>query len=713
MSESDEHDASLHLPEVAVGVRLETTTTTQQAGRAPPATNGGDLLLSTPRSDEEEDDEPPRTRRTSTTPPTTAVSPANDATLDTTENDVISGDEEQSRNLGTSLDVPPSLEAAASSSLAGESLWREIQLVQNKLRDAERNFPASTSDERVAPHSSSTTSFNPEVTQVEPQHPPLGSGGNSVAATLATSSSEFLEGEQLWCEIQRVQRKLRDVERNLDECANASSARPSTDEPTQSSSADYDDDTSAPTSGQNNALTAEPPIVDVGSSSDVPSSDLPPVVANNLGSTSAPPLLRRDRNRRPTVEPGAYRVRPQGRIRVRPRRGTRRIDGSDDEVDSDDDVEHYAVGDEGRPSVPDGFTEHSQRDDDATDSAGLVRAEPINEEDVKPPIMAQATPFRRKLRRLAAIFLTVILIVVGIVVAIVLTTTNNNNNNNGGGAAGPTSAPTSAIPLNMSFLFGQFLDELPAETLAALEDANSSQSQAYQWMNESIQLNSTLFQQDTLESAVSRMTQRFALATLYFAASGSGWSNRDNWLDANVNECGWAGCVCTPGTGITGLLLPGNGLDGTVPLEIFLLSSSLNVLNLEENILKGTLPTQLGLMSSLQTFQGGAIQLQGSIPASLGSMSALTWLDLSQNQLKGPIPPTLGQLSSLSQLTLSDNSLTGEVPSELGLATNLARFQISGNDELRGTIPSEICALDSLEALTVDCSTMSCDCCGC
>lgn len=620
---------------------------------------------------------------TSTTPPTSTTNSRTTATsVSTFRNDsgcLISVDEtEESRQHAGGREATS---GATGDAVEGEMLWSEVQRVRRKLRDVEQNcFPFNE-----GANSSSTIALQLDETGGEaPRHPV-----RPIEAVRA--SSVAVEGETLWNEIQRVRRKLLRSFQTTEESSNSSTI------------------SSRLRQGETTIPTAD----DIGSAygtSHVGDRTLAPRGAN-LGS----PTLESSsvQVERPGIEPGAYRVRPQGRIRRQTRRGSRRIDAardedSDSEGDGDDDE-----GDDGGVSVPERSTEHSQSV--ATGStlpydAGPVVAVPIYEEDFKPSIVAQATPLRRKVRKLACTLLIVVLTVIGIAVAIALTTQSNNS---GGGSEGPTSAPTSAIPLNMSVLLGQFFDGLPAVTAAAVTMENSPQSRAFQWLDTSIQLNSTFFQQESEKSILSRMTQRFALATLYFATSGrTEWTNSTNWLSASVDECTWSGCMCSSGPGLLSLILPGNELDGTVPLEVSLLAPSLTLLNLGSNTLKGPLPSQLGSMSTLQQLYLGSTELNGSIPTSFGLMTALIHLDLSQNALKGAIPTTLGNLPSLSTLRLNDNSLTGKVPSELGLATSLKTLQVSGNN-LSGVFPSEICALDGLVP-DVDCLELTtCDCCGC
>ena len=69
-------------------------------------------------------------------------------------------------------------------------------------------------------------------------------------------------------------------------------------------------------------------------------------------------------------------------------------------------------------------------------------------------------------------------------------------------------------------------------------------------------------------------------------------------------------------------------------------------------------------------------------------MPSLSWLILGRNRLTGTIPPELGGLSSLTLLYLDNNSLTGPIPPELAGLSGLLTLNLS-NNELSGPIPPE------------------------
>ena len=72
------------------------------------------------------------------------------------------------------------------------------------------------------------------------------------------------------------------------------------------------------------------------------------------------------------------------------------------------------------------------------------------------------------------------------------------------------------------------------------------------------------------------------------------------------------------------------------------------------------------------------------------SVEDTTSLNLSDNQLTGSIPSEIGNLTNLTMLYLYSNQLTGEIPPEIGNLTNLTYLNLSFN-QLTGIIPDEIC----------------------
>ena len=161
-----------------------------------------------------------------------------------------------------------------------------------------------------------------------------------------------------------------------------------------------------------------------------------------------------------------------------------------------------------------------------------------------------------------------------------------------------------------------------------------------------------------------------------------------NWAaDRPIRD--WDG-VSVSGTPqrVTGIRLGGRGLNGTIPTQLGNLSS-LTTLHLEFNELAGTIPAGLGNLANLEVMDLGANQLTGPIPAQLGNLANLTAIWFGSNNLNGSIPTQLGALSNLAVLDISGNQLSGKLPLEL---TNLMHLR-----ELHFGDNLDLCAPDNAE----------------
>ena len=178
-----------------------------------------------------------------------------------------------------------------------------------------------------------------------------------------------------------------------------------------------------------------------------------------------------------------------------------------------------------------------------------------------------------------------------------------------------------------------------------------------------------------------------ALRAFYFATGGPDWRNDDNWLsDAPFST--WYGVEATAnGSGVRSLALRDNGLQGSLPSELGQLTT-LEDLNLNDNELSGPIPSELGQLTALEILGLAGNQLSGPIPPELGQLTGLASLWLRNNQLSGPIPSELGQLTALEVMYLGENELSGPIPSELGQLTGLRYLSIDGDTGL--CIPPQI-----------------------
>jgi hypothetical protein len=182
----------------------------------------------------------------------------------------------------------------------------------------------------------------------------------------------------------------------------------------------------------------------------------------------------------------------------------------------------------------------------------------------------------------------------------------------------------------------------------ALSDPTSPQYNALMWL-------------DNLEAYPNwKRIQWYALAVLYYSTNGENWQEIDGWM-TDEDECTWLthdteNPACNDNGAYYQITLYRNNLDGTVPLELALLSNSLFSLDFTGDNVTGTLPTELGLLTNLGILQFDVTNLSGSIPTELGRLDLLGNQDL--------------------YIVLQGNMLIGTIPTEVVGVANLRYFSL-------------------------------------
>ena len=207
------------------------------------------------------------------------------------------------------------------------------------------------------------------------------------------------------------------------------------------------------------------------------------------------------------------------------------------------------------------------------------------------------------------------------------------------------------------------------------------------------------------ESRAQNEGDRAALVALYNATDGENWTNNTNW-NSSLPISRWYGVVAAGASSayrVLSLQLGNNNLTGSIPPELGRLST-LTGLYLNNNNLTGSIPPELGNLSSffLERLWLYDNNLTGSIPPALGRLSKLTDLRLHNNSLTGSIPPELASLHLLV-LDLGTNNLTGSIPTALGLGNlfNLEDLRVADNS-LTGPLPSSMTNLQRLDTLFIE-----------
>ncbi|GAY33644.1 hypothetical protein CUMW_275900 [Citrus unshiu] len=176
-----------------------------------------------------------------------------------------------------------------------------------------------------------------------------------------------------------------------------------------------------------------------------------------------------------------------------------------------------------------------------------------------------------------------------------------------------------------------------------------------------------------------------------------------NFLARNWNTsspvCNWTGVTCDVRTHrVTALNISGLNLTGTIPSELGNLSS-LQTLDLSFNWFSGSIPASIFNMSSLLSIRFTNNTLFGELPPNFcNHLSNLEYLFLKSNMFHGKIPSTLSNCKRLRNISLSLNDFSGTIPKEIGNVTTLIGLHLRGN-KLQGEIPEELGNLAELEEL--------------
>ncbi|KAG7342627.1 two component regulator [Nitzschia inconspicua] len=244
-----------------------------------------------------------------------------------------------------------------------------------------------------------------------------------------------------------------------------------------------------------------------------------------------------------------------------------------------------------------------------------------------------------------------------------------------------------------------------------IRDPSTPQGQATEWI---------LNVDDLACPTDPKLIQRWALAVFYFSTEGDGWVlcsdgdicnvppfEGDSAFLSDVNECGWAGIRCNTNGCVTDIKFERNGLAGTIPTELALLTS-LAYLEMEEGETTGTIPSELGSLSNLYFLDLDFNRLTGSIPSEIYQLTLLDTLDLNDNQLTGIIDSAIGNLLLLDFFQIHNNQFIGTIPSEIGNLSLLSVFTMYDNF-LVGEMPQEICDLrpTPLQFLIADCGGLN------
>merc|ERR1719203_1180781 len=156
-------------------------------------------------------------------------------------------------------------------------------------------------------------------------------------------------------------------------------------------------------------------------------------------------------------------------------------------------------------------------------------------------------------------------------------------------SASPSSSSTTVCNLPMQTRKNDML--AIAATIseqAAINDSSSPQGQAFNWLVDDDPLALCPDDADAIK-------QRFAMAAVYFS-TGAAKDAKQKFL--SDQECSWPGVTCSSGGAVFVLDINKQPLGGSIPPEIGQLTS-LRVIKMEENKLTGSIPESIGNLQNL------------------------------------------------------------------------------------------------------------------
>mmetsp|Transcript_14630 Transcript_14630/g.48486 ORF Transcript_14630/g.48486 Transcript_14630/m.48486 type:complete len:485 (-) Transcript_14630:39-1493(-) len=146
------------------------------------------------------------------------------------------------------------------------------------------------------------------------------------------------------------------------------------------------------------------------------------------------------------------------------------------------------------------------------------------------------------------------------------------------------------------------------------------------------------------------------------------------------------------------------GVTGTLPPELFgSKMSELIAVRAKYSSLSGTLPASVFELPRLdRIYIGGSrrtpLLISGTLPSEMGSTITELWVD--STRMSGTIMDSVSRLGRLKTLELDDNSFSGTVPPSLSRLSELQDLDLS-DTKLSGTLPPWISQLAQLRKLEI------------
>ena len=149
-------------------------------------------------------------------------------------------------------------------------------------------------------------------------------------------------------------------------------------------------------------------------------------------------------------------------------------------------------------------------------------------------------------------------------------------------------------------------------------------------------------------------------------------------------------------------------ISGTLPADLFRRLPSLTELDLSRTRLSGSITNSLTGARSLQRLQLDHTSISGTLPTTIGLLTTLEAAFAHESpRLSGTLPTELGRLTALRHgMSFAGTSISGSMPSELGSLTRLRALWLN-NMRLSGSLPSDLKRMGGLAELEVHRNALS------
>eukprot|EP00560_Eucampia_antarctica_P007520 CAMPEP_0197827528 /NCGR_PEP_ID=MMETSP1437-20131217/4268_1 /TAXON_ID=49252 ORGANISM="Eucampia antarctica, Strain CCMP1452" /NCGR_SAMPLE_ID=MMETSP1437 /ASSEMBLY_ACC=CAM_ASM_001096 /LENGTH=908 /DNA_ID=CAMNT_0043428387 /DNA_START=183 /DNA_END=2909 /DNA_ORIENTATION=+ len=263
------------------------------------------------------------------------------------------------------------------------------------------------------------------------------------------------------------------------------------------------------------------------------------------------------------------------------------------------------------------------------------------------------------------------------------------------------------IKTNATGLLANNSTEALTEYEDKLRTDGTAQNYALKWITDEDTLGRSL--NDTL------WLQRYTVALIYFSLiEKSEWTHcgreqdtctygDKNWL-SEFNECDWYGIQCDDDNkvirGIKKISTVGS--NGHLPDEIGLLSPSLiDFFWMREDLIDGTIPDAWTMLTSLERFNLGNLNMSGTWPTTFFKNTPLiNTIYLQNNEFTGPISTEIGLLKELKSFLIRGNNFNDTLPTEIGQLSKMTELEVQMNN-FEGMVPTELGNLKKLTKLNL------------